>query len=150
MWCYDKLFAEGNVVGVKSLMKNEIHAHEVLETWVWGVKCINWWNYMNPALKLDDFQIEYIIRLDEHGNVVEKLFDRERDMTPPMPNLEDGYFVEVTGQGLGIVLEEFVTYQNGEYGELPDIEDSIVKIWDSTVVGFNDCKTTTPIWEKTT
>lgn len=42
----------------------------------------------------DVFRIDYIIRLDPHGNVVEHLFDRERDMLiyEPMPELKPGMF----------------------------------------------------------
>lgn len=86
MWDYDKLFAKGNIVGfyVGFIKKPTIRViddekSEILYRF-----------YKNNSLsycpycysKNVETQIRYIIRLDERGNVVEKLFDRERDMKP--------------------------------------------------------------------
>ena len=95
MWDYNKLFAVGNVVGVKVLSSNNIYNYVVDSR-----KPLNniWSYYKNSDLRNkddSDFEIQYIIRLDEHGNVVEKLFDRETDMPTPMPELETGMFVKI-------------------------------------------------------
>ena len=90
MWDYDKLFANNNVIGIKVLSSNNIYNYVVDSR-----KPSNniWAYYKNRELKDKDdsgFEIQYIIRLDEHGSVVEKLFDRKRDMKPepePMPDL---------------------------------------------------------------
>ena len=90
MWDYDKLFAEGNVVGllypdgeivpIPCKFREESNIENLIQY------------YGNKDLKCEDYKIQYIIRLDEHGNVAEKLFDRDRDMKKPMPKLEDGMF----------------------------------------------------------
>ena len=107
MWDYDKLFAEGNIVGVKNCYKNEIFPSSIDETtstaWLNIYKnnnlcCKDQDVNVDDVVYTTDFEIQYIIRLDEHGNVVEKLFDRDRDMkseTKPMPKLETGMFVRV-------------------------------------------------------
>ena len=83
MWDYDKLFAEGNIIGI-SPVKNEVinivcsKSHHNID----GIRRL----YSNNDLSYCEMKIQYIVRLDEHGNVVEKLFDRDRDMKPePTP-----------------------------------------------------------------
>ena len=100
MWDYDKLFAEGNVVGLKNKKTNNLSPTIVYQKELWGeIGYVDWKDYFNKELFFKSsypFEIQYIIRLDEHGNVVEKLFDRERDMPNYMPELETGMFVRVT------------------------------------------------------
>lgn len=95
MWDYNKLFAEGNIVGFKHSDENQIRPYIIYEQ----NDCMD---YFNSSLSYNgrDFtsQIQYIIRLDKHGNVIEKLFDRDRDMKPehkPMPDLKTGMFVRM-------------------------------------------------------
>lgn len=113
MWDYDKLFAEGNIVGI-SPRKNEVinlicskSSHNID-----GFRNL----YHNNDLSYKNIKIQYIIRLDEHGNVVEKLFDRDTDMPKPMPKLEDGMFGKIG------------TFDWDEYGNIEylDIEDFII------------------------
>lgn len=113
MWDYDKLFAEGNIVGI-SPRKNEVinlicskSSHNID-----GFRNL----YSNNDLSYKNIKIQYIIRLDEHGNVVEKLFDREKDMPKPMPELKDGMFGKIG------------TFDWDEYGNIEylDIEDFII------------------------
>lgn len=106
MWDYDKLFAEGNIVGVKNCYRNKIFPTSIDDTtstaWLNTYKnnnlcCKDQDINVDDVVYATDFEIQYIIRLDEHGNVVERLFDRERDMKPepePMPELETGMFVK--------------------------------------------------------
>lgn len=91
MWDYDKLFADGNIVGMK-LTNDCIHPMVVDNK---GVSNDFKKNYGNDNLYCCGYQVQYIIHLDEHGNVVEKLFDREIDMPKPMPELETGMFVRM-------------------------------------------------------
>ena len=101
MWDYDKLFAEGNIVGIKNCYENFIF-NQVIDSsepgfWIDGYKnnelsCKKQYVVSNKTKYsyTTDFEIQYITRLDEHGNVVEKLFDRERDIKPEpesMPEL---------------------------------------------------------------
>ena len=62
MWDYDKLFAEGNIVGFKHSDENQIHPYIIYEK----NDCMD---YFNDSLcyKSKDFisKIQYIIRLDE-------------------------------------------------------------------------------------
>ena len=107
MWNYDNLFADGNIIGIKNCYRDKVFNNVVdvttSVTWLEGYKnkelsCKNQYVDVDDKIKhgyTTDFEIQYIIRLDKHGNVVEKLFDRERDMRPepePMPELENGMF----------------------------------------------------------
>ena len=116
MWDYDKLFANNNVVGVKVLSSNNIYNYVVDSR---KSSNIIWSYYKNSKLKDTDdgnSEIQYIIRLDEHGNVIERLFDREVDMPKPMPELEDGMFGKIG------------TFDWDEYGnvEYLNIEDFVI------------------------
>ena len=101
MWDYDKLFAEDNIIILKNKQLNKIFPSVIEERKFWGDNgYVDWFKYFNDRLSFYttnfDFEIQYIIRLDEHGNVVKKLFDRKRDMKPeadPMPELKDGMFI---------------------------------------------------------
>ena len=129
MWDYDKLFADGNIIGIKNCYRDKVFNNVVdVTTGVTWLEC-----YKNEELSCKDqhvdvddeikhgyttdFEIQYIIRLDEHGNVVEKLFDRDIDMPKPMPELETGMFVRVPISGVGFVDAEHnrIIYQTGGY-----------------------------------
>lgn len=96
MWNYDKLFAEGNIVGIKVLSSNKFYNYIVDNR---NINNNNFWSYYKNNTLTDkddsDFEIQYIIRLDEHGNVVEKLFHRDTDMPESMPELKTGMFVRM-------------------------------------------------------
>lgn len=153
MWDYDKLFAEGNVVGLKHSDENQIRPYIIYEQ----NDCMD---YFNNSLSYNerDFtsQIQYIIRLDEHGNVVEKLFDRERDMKPepkPMPELKTGMFIRVLISGLGFVDAEHnrVIYQAGydsiyDEEEVPGIVPKIVEVYSEDACAFEYCDEDVLIW----
>ena len=147
MWDYDKLFAEGNIVGMK-LTNDCIHPMVIDNK---GVSNDFKKNYGNDNLYCCGYQIQYIIRLDEHGNVVEKLFDRKRDMVKPMPELETGMFVRVNGYGgsrIGFVDAEnnHVIYQEGGYDFIDDddingrgIVSKIVEVYGKDTCAFDFC-----------
>lgn len=162
MWNYDKLFAEGNIVGLKNKQQDKIYPSSVDGRKYWGNEgYINWKEYFNDSLCLEagryseyDFEIQYIIRLDEHGDVVEKLFDRERDIPKPMPELETGMFVRITDHGnmrntiLGYVDIQNcrVIYQDGTYSNLvplytkkSKVITDIVEVYSHKALCFNGC-----------
>lgn len=101
MWDYDKLFAEENIVGLTIEDGEDVYNQVISNPDYWeDGQEINWNLYKNEELSSCEetgfkFEIQYIIRLDEHGNVVEKLFDREEDMPKPMPELKTGMFVRL-------------------------------------------------------
>lgn len=151
MWDYDKLFAEGNIVGI-SPTKNEVinlicskSSHNID-----GFRNL----YSNNDLSYKNIKIQYIIRLDEHGNVVEKLFDRERDMAKPMPELETGMFVRVEDEGLGYVdtRNNRIVYQRGGYDVLDGDEYlqnvllKIIEVYSENACAFNYCDDDVLIW----
>ena len=160
MWNYDNLFAEGNIVGFKHSDEDQIHPYIIYEK----NDCMD---YFNDSLyyKSKDFisEIQYIIRLDEHGNVVEKLFDRERDMkteTKPMPELETGMFVRVTDNtnmtetvlGYVDITNCRIIYQDGKYNDLSTMEKlkgtvDIIEVYSRETNCFNRCfSNETLIW----
>lgn len=146
MWDYDKLFAEGNVVGLKYKETNTIISVDT-----YNLKDALFKYYQNNLLESSNQQIQYIIRLDEHGNVVEKLFDREKNMPKPMPKLETGMFVRVEDEGLGYVdtINNRIVYQlrgyddiNGEFGIISDI----IEVYGKESCSFDGCMVDEPIW----
>ena len=153
MWDYDKLFAEGNVVGllypdgeiipIPCKFREESNIENLIKY------------YGNKYLKCEDYKIQYIIRLDEHGNVVEKLFDREVDMPKPMPKLEDGMFGKIGtfdwdeyGNVECLNIEDFIVtnnrvlfVQHGEIGSWGMIEDLVDSTFDKKAL-CDECELT--------
>ena len=149
MWDYDKLFAEGNVIGLKETKENKLYTYVVYEK-------VGWMDYFNNSLSYKPkniaSEIQYIIRLDEHGNVVEKLFDRKVDMPNPMPELETGMFVRVIDNGnmdytvLGYVdIQNYrIIYQDGKYNDIVKLEGlkgivDVVEVYSQETNCFNKC-----------
>lgn len=157
MWNYDKLFAKGNVIGLKETKENKLYTHVVYEKEDW-VDYFN--NFLTYKVKNFASVIQYIIRLDEHGNVVEKLFDREVDMTKPMPELETGMFVRVTDNtnmtetvlGYVDITNYRIIYQDGKYNDLSTMEKlkgtvDIIEVYSRETNCFNGCfSNETLIW----
>lgn len=169
MWDYDKLFAEGNIVGVKNCYENFIYNQIIdpSENSYWvdcyqnnELSCKEQFviNDKNGSEYTTDFEIQYIIRLDEHGNVVEKLFDRDRDMPRLMPELEDGMFIRVMfknnpyDQALGFInlKRGQIVYQEGGYDLISNMNHwmiaKIVEVYAPEVMSFTLCKHNRPIW----
>ena len=164
MWDYDKLFADGNIVGIKNCYRDKVFNNVVdvttSVTWLEGYKneelsCKDQYVDVDDKIKhgyTTDFEIQYIIRLDKHGNVVEKLFDREVDMLKPMPELETGMFVRVIDNGnmdytvLGYVDIQNcrIIYQDGKYNDIVELKKltgmvDIVEIYSRRTKCFNQC-----------
>lgn len=166
MWDYDKLFAKGNIIGVKNCYENFIYNQIIGSSennfWVNGYqnnelsyKKQHVINDKNGSEYTTDFEIQYIIRLDEHGNVVEKLFDREEaDMPKPMPELETGMFVRVEDEGLGYVdtRNNRIVYQHGGYDVLdgdeylPNVLLKIIEVYSENACAFSYCNDDVLIW----
>ena len=165
MWDYDKLFTDGNIIGIKNCYRDEVFNHVVDVTT--GVTWLE--SYKNEELSFKyqhvnvddkikhgyttDFEIQYIIRLNEHGDVVERLFDRERDMAKPMPELETGMFVlmfnyDHTKTRLGYINAErnMVIYQTGGWDYIDENKDEILKIYSDSCNCFDACIEHRVIW----
>ncbi len=145
MWDYDKLFAEGNVVGIKFM--NEEFTIDIIK----GRNRAEWQRmYANNVLGRNNSFVQYIIRLDEHGNMVEKLFDRERDMKEPMPELKTGMFVKVQHylHSVGVIVGDRVIYEGEGWDRLEEMTEDIIKVWPETTCGFSACYNDEPIWER--
>lgn len=161
MWDYNKLFAEGNVIGVKNIAKGTLFPMVVEKN---NTKTLNL--YKNDKLTFHahrvvdvshlystDFEIQYIIRLDEHGNVIELLFDRKKNMPKPMPELETGMFVLIfnynhTETRLGYINAErnTIIYQSGGWDYVDDNKDKILKIYSIDCNCFDGCSEHRVIW----
>lgn len=163
MWDYDKLFAENNVVGLTIEDGEKVYNQVVSNPDYWNDgQNVNWDLYKNNQLSSYEetgfkFEIQYIIRLDEHGNVVEKLFDRERDMkseTKPMPELETGMFVRVEDECLGYVdtKNNRIVYQHGGYDVLNadeyflNVLPKIIEVYSESACAFSYCNDDVLIW----
>ena len=152
MWDYDKLFAKNNVIGLKALHNDKIFVHGVSDEYHWGeTNRVDWHDFRNKELKVSGFEIQYIIRLDKHGNVIEKLFDRDTDIPKSMPKLETGMFARVYDEGFGYIdtTNNRIVYQNGTYddinGEFGIISD-IIEVYGKESCSFNGCVVDKPIW----
>lgn len=158
MWDYDKMFAEGNIVGLTIEDGEDVYNQVISNPDYWeDGQEINWDLYKNEKLSSCEetgfkFRIQYIICLDKHGNVVEKLFDRERDMAKLMPELETGMFVRVVDNGdmehtaLGYVDIQNcrIIYQDGKYSNIVKLEElrgivDIVEVYSQKTNCFNQC-----------
>lgn len=159
MWDYDKLFAEDNIVGLTIDNGEDVYNQVVSNPDYWeDGQEMNWNLYKNEELSSCEetgfkFEIQYIIRLDEHGNVVEKLFDRDRDMAKPMPELETGMFVLIfnynhTETRLGYINAErnMVIYQTGGWDYIDKNKDEILKIYSDSCNCFDGCSKQRVIW----
>ena len=79
-----------------------------------------------------------LVHLDSHGNVIEHLFDRERDMPKPMPELKTGMFGEAVWFGEGwfdietnekfvVIGNGTVIYADGDYDDFERLNTNTVK-----------------------
>lgn len=149
---YNKLFALGNIVGIRDRKDNRI-TNEV-------IKDVNkYLMYKNSGLSSSAFkEIQYIISIDTNGDIIEKIFDRNRDMINPFELVEDGNFVLVYTEDIGRLKLGYVNinknnviyqlggydYFRGEYGLESFSEIEIIAIYDA--VSFNTCKKSELRW----
>lgn len=162
-WDYDKLFAEGNIIGVKYF--NSVGNHVVKQKKCWGLNFVDDWEiFCNDELKAGLAIIEYIIRLDENGNVIERLFDRDKDEIE-YPELNVGTFGKImyfNGKSFEEVCRSFgqfviakngyISYKNGGYDRVSTILEfkndrigpKIVELYDANF--FDECDNANLIW----
>lgn len=160
MWDYDKLFADGNIIGIKDpkgIIYKKISS--LKERHAGSIR-----RFCNDSLSFNavdgEHFINWIIQLDEYGNIIEKVFDRERDIPKnPMPNLEDGMFIRVeyndysedtyhpdrkTTLGYVDMGRNRILYQNGHSAKIKNgkielnYEDKIVEVY-KDANSFGDC-----------
>lgn len=165
MWDYDKLFADGNIIGIKNCYRDEVFNNVVDVTtstsWLEAYKndelcCKDQRVDVDEIIKhgyTTNFEIQYIICLDEHGNVVEKLFDRDTDIPRPMPELETGMFVLIfnynhTETRLGYINAErnMIIYQSGGWDYIDENKDEILKVYSDNCNCFDGCIEHRAIW----
>lgn len=148
---YDKLFAPGNVIGIKNCDTNYIHVISIpYNSDIDKFEC-----YKNPELSTINigvkFKIIYIIRLNEKGEVVEKIYSVK------FPKLETGMFIKISDINthesyLGYINTEYdkIVYQDGDWDILSDVIShdgvtcKIVEIYKCN--GFNGCINKNSIW----
>lgn len=134
-WDFDKLFDKNNVVGLKNMTNGKTYVHTVSN------KSVNWKDYMNDKLSecrfvpaqngQVEFRIQYILKLDENGEVAERLFDRRRDM---MPEIKDGTIVKGRFNEFGVAINNRIVYESGMCDTLS--EENIDAIWDENIHSF--------------
>lgn len=153
MWNYEKLFAEGNVISVSYFNTNNIkYIVQNKENW-YKLDVMDWEYFKNNNLSFGNGQIEYIAKLDNHGNST-VLFDRERDIQKPMPELKTGMFVRIIANGLGFVDAENnrIIYQYGGFDYIDDnnmgkgVASKIVEVYSKNTCGFDCCSEFSLIW----
>ena len=159
MWDYEKLFAIGNIVGIKNETTKELGIYQITndkelpkdaQYCQYGKY---WIVFANTELSLFNVSIQYIIRLDEHGNVVERLFNRDTDIPKPMPELETGMFILIfnydhTETRLGYINAErnMIIYQSGGWDYIDGNKDKILKIYSTSCNCFDGCNEHHVFW----
>lgn len=174
-WDYDKIFAEGNIIGVKNVYRNKVFPFSVDEDSVKWLRN----NYENEELSCKnkhvvdndvphsyrtDFNIQYVIRLDENGNISEKIFDRNKGIIE-YPELNVGTFgktmyfngedFEEDDNSFGkfvIAKNGYISYRSGGYDRIKTILEfkndksgaKIVELYDANF--FNECDNSNLIW----
>lgn len=171
MWDYNKLFTDGNIIGIKNCYRGKVFNNAVNTTtsitWLEGYKneelsCKNQYVDVDDKIKhgyTTDFEIQYIIRLDEHGNVAEKIFDRERDIdSKKMPELKDGIFIRIAEKDnlsddtLAYVdlNKDKLIFQDGGHESVSRISKwnflKVVEVYDEDCINFDTCRFHKPIW----
>lgn len=123
--------------------------------------------YIRPTLDSPDhnFTIEYVYRPTSDFSF-EKIFDRSVDFSEPKPELKTGTFVRVAEYdgynfdeedlGLGVIVNDLVIYQNGDFDYLEDLEPLcdepekynfyIVAVYDDWTNRFLNCTKNHLMW----
>lgn len=148
---YNKLFALGNIIGIRNRKDNKI-TNEV-------IKDVNkYLMYKNSGLSSSFEEIQYIISIDANGDIIEKIFNRDRDMINPFELVEDGNFILVYSKSTGRLQLGYVNinknavvyqcggydYFRGEYGLENFSEAEIIAIYNAN--SFNSCTKTKLNW----
>ena len=162
MFDYDKLFAEGNIIGLRNKELDYIFVHRIYSKDIQKVlkdedtAFVNWDNYKNERLAIFDMEIAWIATYDENYCSFEVIFNREKDMPKELPEIKDGMFVHITDgedydSGLGVVVGDKIVYQDGGF----DMVDTVLgntffyidKIWNCKY-GFDYVGDGNLIWSK--
>lgn len=160
MWDYDELFSEGNIVGLTQSIKNITHNFIVFPKEQWGeTNSVDWNLYKNENLEKFGFKIQYIIKINNKGEISKVIFNRERDLPEPIPKIEDGMFIRVCDKNnynkdnsLGYIdlNRNKIIFQDGSYKEVDRISKwlykRITEIYPNTINSFNECTTDKAIW----
>lgn len=158
---YNKLFENGNIVGRKNLQKSWSLSKTIVD--IIGKTKNDWSEYFNENLSCNEFEIQYIIRLDSEGNIYEKLFDRHENKTiynfpNPMPPIWRYSFVRLfdslSGKTIlamadptrGMLHYKNETLDGEKYSCLEDEEIIITEIYPESVECFSECDEIEPIW----
>lgn len=174
-WSFDKIFVNGNIIGVKNVYKNKVFPFSVDED------SIEWLrnSYANKELSCKnrhivdgetrcsystDFNVQYVVRLDENGNVSKRIFDRDKDMIE-YPKLCVGTFGKIlyfngkefeeiccTFGKFVIAKNGYISYENGGHDNVNDIINfrnnkvgvKLVETYDA--ISFDECDERNVIW----
>lgn len=155
MWDYDKFFVEGNVIGIGEDGREVAIIQLGKLNTPYIKKC-----FSNITLTDNHRYIKYIIKLDSSGNLVEKIFDRERDVNlNPPPKFTHGMFIRIKYKAdedtvLGYVdtIRNLIIYQDGTCDNLKSgiewINYDLIEVYDSSTVCFKQCNDIEPIWKR--
>lgn len=150
---YEKLFAVGNVIGIKNCDTNKVYITSIPHEFdLSKFNC-----YKNPELSSKSegvkFKVVYVVRLNDKGEIVEEIFNRTK-----LPELKTGMFIKVvdvkTNESfLGYVNIELdrIIYQDGYWDVLSQVieydgdSSKIVEVYKCN--GFNECSRANLIWQ---
>lgn len=158
MWDYNKLFENGNIVGIKS-PEGKIYA---IESNAQRRNAGTISRFRNEYLSFDGVDgkhfVVYVVKIDEHGDIIEKVFDRERDMHEAMPKLESGMFVRIIDKedysdntlAYVDIERDRLICQDGDWETVSSVPSweyfSIVEVYPIEVNSFTCCYPVKAIW----
>lgn len=154
---FNYLFSPGNIVIIRNNKMNKIYTHTVLtkeekEGYINnGDSYFEDKDYQNPKMKYDKFQILTIYEVDSEGNIKSKIFDYH-NLTPPFPKLETGMFVQNKYGKVGVVIGEYIYYNETGWDFVKDIQEEnnkdnyIIAIYNAQYDGFAAIKRSVATW----
>ena len=154
---FNYLLSPGNIVIIRNNKTNEIYTHTVLtkeekEEYINnGDPYFKDKDYQNPEMKYYNFQILTIYSVDSEGNIKTKIFDYH-NLTPPFPKLETGMFVQNKYGQIGIVIDQYIYYNENGWDFIKNIQEEnnkdndIIAVYNILQNGFNVVKKSMPIW----
>lgn len=154
---FEYLFSPGNIVIIKNIKENKAYAHTVLTKELKeNYKNMGDWyfeedDYKNFQMKINNFQILTIYTVDSEGNIKTKIFDYH-NLTPPLPNLETGMFVQNKYGNIGVIAGDYIYYNNAGWDCVKDIQEKndkynyIIAVYNGGSTNFGKIKTSVPMW----
>ena len=155
---FNKIFQVGNIIGVYD--GNGLSFVGVID-----IKNIEEWKqkYQNYSLSYGNAKIQWVSKVNDTGESIEKIFDRKRDISNELPEIKNGMIVRTyvpasrePSSKLGIVVDDKIVYTSGGWNNLKDFDEygnrvnvpgvGILNVYQTC--DLDNCIDATCIWSK--